>query len=129
MTEPLARRRVLIVEDEESIALALEYLLGRAGHHPERIAHGATALACIRATRPDLVLLDVMLPGVSGYEICRDLRHDPLICTTPVLLMSARGAGAERRKGLECGADGFLPKPFEIAQLHSEIARLLALRR
>ena len=77
MAEPTKRHRVLIVEDEDNIALALDYVLTREGYTHDRIANGAEALPTIRDTAPDLVLLDVMLPEVSGYEICQNVRMDP----------------------------------------------------
>lgn len=120
--------RVLIVEDEDNIALALEYLLGREGHVHDRIANGAEALPHIRATRPDLVLLDVMLPEMSGYDICRSVRRDPRLAGVKILLMTARGSALERQKGLGLGADGFVSKPFELKELRREMHRVLATR-
>ncbi|KRW96125.1 response regulator [Paracoccus sp. PXZ] len=116
---------ILIVEDEDNIAAALEFLLARAGHSYRRIAGGAGALDEIRANRPDLVLLDIMLPDISGYEIVEALRADPGLRDVRVLLMTARGSVVERRKGLALGADGFIAKPFELAELRAEMARLL----
>ncbi|MBK5947233.1 two-component system response regulator [Rhodobacter veldkampii DSM 11550] len=119
------KRRVLIVEDEDNIALALDYLMTREGYDHDRIATGAGAVARIRETRPDLVLLDIMLPEVSGYEICQDVRADPALATVKILMMTARGSAMERRKGLAMGADGLIAKPFELKELRSELHRLL----
>ncbi|MFB2531210.1 response regulator transcription factor [Paracoccus sp. p4-l81] len=116
---------VLIVEDEDNIALALDYLLTREGYAHSRLATGAGAVDQIRATRPDLVLLDVMLPEVSGYEICQDVRMDPGLADVKILMMTARGSTMERRKGLALGADGFIAKPFELGELRAEVRRLL----
>lgn len=116
---------ILIVEDEDNIAVALEFLLTRAGHSQKRLATGAGALEEIRANRPDLVLLDVMLPDVSGYEIIEAMRADPGLQDVRVLMMTARGSVVERKKGLELGADGFIAKPFELSELRDEMARLL----
>ncbi|MEZ5888525.1 MAG: response regulator [Paracoccaceae bacterium] len=118
-------RRVLVVEDEDNIAIALDYLIRREGLEPERISNGAEAVARIRATHPDLVLLDVMLPEVSGYEICQAVRLDPTLKHVRILMMTARGSAVERRKGLALGADGFIAKPFELKELRSEMHRLL----
>lgn len=120
------KRRVLIVEDEDNIAIALDYLLTREGYDHDRIANGAEAVACIRATLPDLVLLDVMLPEVSGYQICQDVRADPSLAGVKILMMTARGSAMERRKGLALGADGFIAKPFELKELRAEVQRLLS---
>lgn len=117
---------ILVIEDEDNIAIALDYLLTRDGHDHRRLATGAGAVKAIREARPDLVLLDVMLPDVSGYQIVQDLRADPDLKSVRVLLMTARGSVVERRKGLALGADGFIAKPFELDELRAEIARLLS---
>lgn len=119
-------RRVLVVEDEDNIAIALDYLLTREGYVHDRVANGSEALARIRDTHPDLVLLDVMLPEVSGYEICEGVRHDPGLNDVKILMMTARGSAMERRKGLALGADGFISKPFELAELREAVRGLLA---
>jgi len=119
------RHRVLVVEDEDNIAIALDYLMTREGYDHDRIANGGDALARIRDTHPDLVLLDVMLPEVSGYEICQGIRLDPTLADVKILMMTARGSAIERRKGLALGADGFISKPFELKELREEVRRLL----
>ncbi|SMO50934.1 response regulator transcription factor [Paracoccus laeviglucosivorans] len=116
---------ILIVEDEDNIAVALEFLLARAGHSHKRLATGAGALDEIRGNRPDLVLLDIMLPDISGYQIIQALRADPGLQDVRVLMMTARGSVVERKKGLALGADGFIAKPFELAELRAEMSRLL----
>ena len=118
--------QILIVEDEDNIATALEFLMTRDGHDHRRLALGAGALDAIRAAPPDLVLLDIMLPDISGYQIVEELRADPTLRDVRVLMMTARGSVMERRKGLALGADGFIAKPFELSELRSEMARLLA---
>lgn len=117
--------RVMVIEDEDNIAVALDFLLTRDGHDHSRLATGAGAVEALRAQRPDLVLLDVMLPEVSGYQIVQDLRADPGMADVRVLMMTARGSVMERRKGLALGADGFIAKPFELAELRAEMARVL----
>ena len=118
--------RILVVEDEDNIATALEFLITREGYDHDRVANGGEALPRIRDTRPDLVLLDVMLPEVSGYEICEGIRTDPSLSDIKVLMMTARGSVIERRKSLELGANGFISKPFELKDLRDEVRRLLA---
>lgn len=125
MAEAQRKRRVLVVEDEDNIAIALDYLMTREGYDHDRIANGADAMDRIRATHPDLVLLDVMLPEVSGYEICQGVRLDPALSDVKILMMTARGSAIERRKGLALGADGFISKPFELRELRDEVRRLL----
>lgn len=119
------KRRVLVVEDEDNIAIALDLLITREGYVHERLATGAGAVKRIRASHPDLVLLDVMLPEVSGYEICQDVRLDSALDDVKILMMTARGAAVERRKGLAMGADGFIAKPFALAELRAELHRLI----
>tara|TARA_R110002096_G_scaffold408057_1_gene606883 strand:- start:3348 stop:3728 length:381 start_codon:yes stop_codon:yes gene_type:complete len=119
------KHRVLVVEDEDNIALALDFLLTREGYLHDRVANGADALPRIRETSPDIVLLDVMLPEVSGYEICQGIRMDPDLAQVKILMMTARGSAIERKKGMALGADGFITKPFELKELRAEVRRLL----
>ena len=125
-TDIPAPPRVLIVEDEDNIALALSTVLGREGWELTRIEDGAAALEEIRARQPDLVILDVMLPSVSGYEICQQIRLDPALAGTRILMMTARGNAMERRKGLALGADGFIAKPFDLRELMGQARALLS---
>ena len=118
--------RILVVEDEDNIAMALEFLLARDGHAHSRLSQGGAALVAIRAQRPDLVLLDVMLPDMSGYEIVERLRADPGLSGVRILLMTARGSIVEKRRGMALGADGFIAKPFELSELRAEMMRLLS---
>ncbi len=120
---------ILVVEDEDNIAIALNYLLTREGYSQTRIATGAGAVEMIRAKKPDLVLLDVMLPEVSGYEICQSVRADPECEDVRILMMTARGSAMERRKGLAMGADGFISKPFELKELREEVRKILTTDR
>lgn len=124
-TDEVKQHSVLVVEDEDNIALALDYLMTREGYIHDRVANGGEALARIRAMHPDLVLLDVMLPEMSGYEICQGIRLDPDLADIKILMMTARGSAIERKKGLALGADGFISKPFELTELRSEVRRLL----
>ena len=117
--------RVMVIEDEDNIAIALDFLLTRDGHDHSRMSTGAGAVEALRAARPNLVLLDVMLPEVSGYQIVQELRADPEMKDVRILLMTARGSVVERRKGLALGADGFIAKPFDLAELRAEMARVL----
>lgn len=119
------KHRVLVVEDDDNIALALDFLMTREGYDHARVADGALALPRIRGMHTDLVLLDVMLPGASGYEICQGVRLDPSLADVKILMMTARGSAIEKRKGLAIGADGFITKPFELKELRAEVRRLL----
>lgn len=125
MSDLAARNSVLVVEDDDHIATALEYVILREGFAHDRVASGADALTRIREDHPDLVLLDVMLPEVSGYEVCRTVRLDPALKEVKILMMTARGSANERRRGLDLGADGFISKPFDLKELRQEVRRLL----
>ncbi len=118
--------RVLVVEDEDNIAIALDFIIRREGYDHDRIESGGVALEHIRQTHPDLVLLDVMLPEVSGYEICQSIRLDPSLSDVKVLIMTAQGSAIGMKKGLALGADGFIAKPFDLQVLRDELRRLLA---
>jgi two-component system phosphate regulon response regulator PhoB len=126
MEESSEKAKILVVEDEDNIAIALNYLLTREGYSQTRLATGAGAVEMIRARKPDLVLLDVMLPEVSGYEICQTIRADPECHNVRILMMTARGSAMERRKGLAMGADGFISKPFELKELREQVRKILA---
>lgn len=119
------KRTILVVEDEDNIAIALDFLLGREGYAHERLNTGGGAVERIRAMKPDLVLLDIMLPEVSGYEICQQVRDDPDLAGVRILMMTARGSAVERKKGLAMGADGFISKPFDLKELRTEVRRIL----
>ncbi len=122
----MAEASLLIVEDEDNIALALTHVLRRKGYAVDRVSDGSKAVPKIREMRPDLVLLDVMLPEVSGYEICQTVRMDPELVDVKILIMTARGTDVERRKGLALGANGFITKPFELTDLIAQVADCLA---
>lgn len=122
----IPQKSVMLVEDEDSIALALRFLLEREGYDVDRIADGEGALEAIRRRAPDLVLLDVMLPGASGYEICQSIRLDPELDAVKIMMITARASAAERRKGLALGADAFLGKPFSNSEVKATARRLLS---
>ncbi len=121
------RARVLIAEDEPEIALSLEFLLNNAGYET-RIAHaGDTALQASRIFEPDLIVLDVMLPKLSGLEVCESIRKDNLGKQPKILLVTARGSAADMARGKLAGADAQLTKPFATQELLAEAKRLLAM--
>ena len=115
--------KILIVDDEVSLQETLSYKLRKEGYEVEVAGDGLTALELARTTNPDLVILDVMLPGMDGFEVCRTLRQET---NTPVLMLTARDDEIDRVVGLEVGADDYLPKPFTVREL---IARVKALLR
>ncbi len=119
----------LIVEDEESILLSLEFLLTEEGYSVVTAQDGAAALNAAAAQTPDLVLLDVMLPHIDGFEVCRQMRANPLLKNTRIMMVTARGRESEVEHGLSLGADAFLSKPFSTRELMEKIRSLLASRR
>jgi DNA-binding response OmpR family regulator len=117
-------RKVLIVDDEPNIVTALEFLLKRSGYDVRLASNGAEALEQVEAYRPDLVLLDVMMPVKSGYEVCQRLRERPELARTKIVMLSAKGSEAEVSKGLSLGADLYITKPFSTQELVATINRL-----
>jgi two-component system phosphate regulon response regulator PhoB len=116
---------ILIVEDEEPLTLLLRYNLEAAGYTVDCAARGDEAELKLRETTPDLVLLDWMLPGLSGIEICRRLRARPATAKLPIIMLTARGEESERVRGLGTGADDYVVKPFSVPELLARIAALL----
>jgi DNA-binding response OmpR family regulator len=116
-------KRILIVEDEPSIALALDDDLRREGYETEVAADGDTAAQKARSREWDLILLDVMLPGKDGFEVCRELRRAGI--RTPVLMLTAKTHEAEKVLGLELGADDYVTKPYSARELRARVKALL----
>ncbi len=122
----MARKSVLIVEDEEDIAELMQYNLERDGFETRSVASGEEVLGAVHERRPDLILLDLMLPGVDGLEVCRRLRSARETRAIPLMMVTARGEEADIVTGLELGADDYLTKPFSPRVL---VARARALTR
>jgi len=115
--------KILVVDDEVSLQESLTYKLKKEGYQVEVAGNGLVALDLARSANPDLIILDIMLPGMDGFEVCRILRQETNI---PVLMLTARDDEVDRVVGLEVGADDYLPKPFSMREL---IARVKALLR
>jgi len=118
-------KKILIADDEPNIVTALEFLLERAGYATQVARNGEEALAAIAAGPPDLVLLDIMMPVRSGYEVCRRIREQPEWRDIKVVMLSAKGRDAEVAKGLAMGADLYVTKPFSTRELLGQIKALL----
>ena len=118
-------KKILIADDEPNIVTALEFLLGRAGYAVRIARNGEEALQAIEAERPDLVLLDIMMPVRSGYEVCRRIRERAEWSQIKVVMLSAKGRDAEVAKGMALGADLYVTKPFSTRELMGQIAALL----
>jgi two-component system phosphate regulon response regulator PhoB len=116
---------ILVVEDEDALATLLDYNLMKEGFRVERAADGEEALLRVSEEPPDLVVLDWMLPKVSGVEVCRQLRAGAETRRTPVLMLTARGEEADKVRGLDTGADDYVVKPFAMSELVARIRALL----
>jgi len=117
--------RILIVEDEEALTLLLRYNLEAEGYEVETVARGDEADTRLKESVPDIVVLDWMLPGLSGIEICRRLRARPETRTLPIIMLTARGEESERIRGLGTGADDYIVKPFSVPELVARVGALL----
>lgn len=121
----MAEEHVLVVDDEEDILELVEYNLIRQGFRVSTAATGEEAVSVARAQLPDLVILDLMLPGVDGLDVCRILKHDPLTADVPIIMLTARTQEAEVVTGLEVGADDYVTKPFSPRVLLARIRAVL----
>ncbi|WP_075214389.1 phosphate regulon transcriptional regulator PhoB [Mongoliimonas terrestris] len=117
--------KVLIVEDEEPVSLLLRYNLEAEGYEVEQAFRGDDAEIRLREVTPDLVLLDWMLPGLSGIELCRRLRARPETERVPIIMLTARGEESERVRGLGTGADDYIVKPFSVPEVVARIRAIL----
>lgn len=120
------KRKVLIADDEPNILTALEFLLKRAGYDVRTATSGEEALALVESYAPDLVLIDIMMPGKSGYEVCQRMRERPEWRHIKIVMVTAKGREAEISKGLSLGADLYVTKPFSTQELIAAVDRLLA---
>lgn len=117
-------KHVVLVEDELNIAEAIRFLLSNEGWRVETLANGSSAFDIIRKAAPDLVMLDVMLPGRSGFEILKDLRADPDCAHLPVLMLTARGQARDREMAELAGVSKFMTKPFSNAEMLEAVREL-----
>jgi two-component system alkaline phosphatase synthesis response regulator PhoP len=119
-------QRILIVDDEPNIVLSLEFLMEQSGYEVAIARDGEEALVQMEAFRPDLVLLDVMLPLRSGFEVCQKIRENRAWDRVKVVMLSAKGRELDTSKGLALGADAYITKPFSTKDLIEEVRALLA---
>ncbi|MDY7115105.1 response regulator [Halomonas sp. SSL-5] len=118
--------KVLVVDDEPNIVLSLEFLMQQAGFEVVTAEDGESALARVEEGVPDLVLLDISLPGISGFDVLERLRGDPTHARLPIIMLTAHGREVEREKGLALGADDYVTKPFSTQALVEKVKSLLA---
>ncbi|NQU44186.1 response regulator [bacterium] len=121
----MARENILVVEDEEDILELVSYKLSKEGYGVTGVASGEEALKTARERLPDLVVLDLMLPGLDGLEVCRILKNDPSTHHIPIVMLTAKGEEADIVTGLEIGADDYIPKPFSPRVLVARIRAVL----
>jgi DNA-binding response OmpR family regulator len=118
-------QHILIADDEPNIVISLEFLMKREGHRVTIARDGDAALEAIRRERPDLVLLDVMMPGRSGFEICQAVRGDDTLAGVKILMLSAKGRDTDLAKGSALGANAYMTKPFSTRELAAKVRELL----
>jgi DNA-binding response OmpR family regulator len=118
-------KKVLIADDEPNIVLSLEFLMKQAGYEIRVARDGEEALRCVQEWRPELVLLDVMLPLRDGFEVCQQIREEPETRDTRVIMITAKGREVEVAKGLAVGADAYVTKPFSTKELVAQVRRML----
>jgi DNA-binding response OmpR family regulator len=117
--------RILVVEDDRDIADLIVHYLANAGHEAQVLTNGAEAMSTARRTPPDVLILDRMLPGLDGLEICRAMRSDPSTAAIPIIMLTARAEESDRIVGLELGADDYVTKPFSPKELVARVNALL----
>jgi DNA-binding response OmpR family regulator len=118
-------KKILIVDDEPNIVISLEFLMRREGFEVAVARDGEEALRSVASERPDLVLLDVMMPRINGFDVCEQLRSDPSLTDMRIVMLTAKGREAEIEKGLSLGADGYVTKPFSTRDLVVQVKNLL----
>ncbi|MEP7297838.1 MAG: response regulator [Burkholderiales bacterium] len=117
--------RILIADDEPNIVVSLEFLMKREGYGVTIARDGVAALEAIRRERPDLVLLDVMMPGMSGFDVCQAVRADESLAAVKIVMLTAKGRDTDTAKGIALGADAYLTKPFSTRALAERVRELL----
>jgi DNA-binding response OmpR family regulator len=117
--------RILVADDEKNIATALKFMLERSGFEVLIAENGVAALNAMESDPPDLVLLDVMMPGMNGYEVCQRIRENPRWQATRIVMLTAKGRDVDVEKGLALGADAYVTKPFSTKDLLATVRTML----
>jgi len=117
--------KIVIADDEPNILVSLEYLMKREGHEVVLARDGIEALDAIRREKPALVLLDVMMPGKTGFEVCQAVRADEALAGVKILMLTAKGRDTDIAQGLGVGADGYMTKPFATKDLAARVRQML----
>jgi DNA-binding response OmpR family regulator len=119
-------KKILIADDEPNIVVSLEFLMKQRGYEVRVANNGEDALAAVGEFRPDLILLDVMMPRLSGYDLCQKIRENPAWQNIRIIMLSAKGRDVEVTKGLAIGADAYVTKPFSTKELIAKVDAMLA---
>ena len=117
--------RILIVDDEPNIVLALELLMKKEGYEVHSVDDGEKAFHAVHDLRPDLVLLDIMMPKMDGYEVCQRIRSDASLMNVRIVMLTAKGREVEKEKGLALGVDSYITKPFSTREVVAKVKELL----
>ena len=117
--------RILVVDDEPNIVLSLEFLMKQAGYEVQTAADGEEALEAVREDPPSLILLDINMPKLNGYEVCEAVRANPEWKGTRIVMLTAKGRDIEREKGLAVGADDYVTKPFATQDVVAKVREIL----
>jgi len=120
--------RILIVDDEPNIVLALELLMKREGYEILTVDDGQKVFEVVREFNPDLILLDIMMPKMDGYEVCQRIRADASLKDISIIMLTAKGREVEKEKGLALGADYYITKPFSTREVIMKVKEVLAAR-
>jgi len=118
-------KRILIADDEPNIVMSLEFLMKQRGHEVRIVHDGAAALKAVAEFRPDLILLDVMMPSIGGFDVCQKVRENPEWQGIRIVMLSAKGRDVEVTKGMAVGADAYVTKPFSTRDLLAKVDELL----
>ncbi len=121
----MEKPKILVIDDEPDFQDIIRQALEPEGYELLQALEGTSGLEMLRRERPDLVVLDLNLPGMDGYAVCREIRADDEFADLPIVMITIRGRDAEIIQGLECGADDYLPKPFKARELANRIRNLL----
>lgn len=119
-------KKILIVDDEVNIVISMEFLIKQAGYDLEIAQDGEEALEKVASFNPDLILLDVMMPKINGFEVCRRIRHNPDWQDIKIIMLTAKGREVEVTKGMALGADAYIIKPFSTKELMAEVKQILS---
>lgn len=121
----MRQKKILIVEDEESLLKLESILLSTRGYQVTGVKDGVTALQEIENNRPDLILLDIMMPGIDGFEVCRRIKENPSTAGIPVVMLTAKKSTADQNRGAEVGAEAYVTKPFKSGKIIEVIESLI----